>query len=92
MWGTVVLAIVIVIAGGIAWWLARGCVVTMIGATGAVLGGLASLGCLVAMLDPDAALQRGCDPHRRIRRLAARVGARRRHARSAVRAVADAGR
>ena len=56
MWGTVVMAIVIVIAGGIAWWLAHGCVVTMIGAAGAVVGGLASLGCLVVVLDPDAAL------------------------------------
>lgn len=51
------LAIVLVVAGGIAWWLARGCVLTMVGATGAIIGGVMSLGALVVLLDPDAALR-----------------------------------
>ena len=49
------LAIVLVIAGGIAWWLARGCVLTIVGATGAIIGGVMSLIALVVLLDPDAA-------------------------------------
>jgi hypothetical protein len=57
MWGAVVLAIVLVIAGGIAWWLARGCVLTMVGATGAIVGGVMSLIALVVLLDPDAGLR-----------------------------------
>jgi uncharacterized membrane protein len=57
IWGAVVLAIVLVIAGGIAWWLARGCVLTIIGATGAVLGGLVALISLVLLLDPDVGLR-----------------------------------
>ncbi|WP_341997343.1 hypothetical protein MRBLWH7_003791 [Microbacterium sp. LWH7-1.2] len=57
IWGAVVLAIVLVIAGGIAWWLARGCVLTMIGATGAVIGGVMSLIALVVLLDPDVGLR-----------------------------------
>jgi len=57
MWGAVVLAIVLVIAGGIAWWLARGCVLTMIGATGAILGGVVSLIALAVLLDPDVGLR-----------------------------------
>ncbi|MDQ7879584.1 hypothetical protein Q9R08_16455 [Microbacterium sp. QXD-8] len=57
IWGAVVLAIVLVFAGGIAWWLARGCVLTMIGATGAVVGGVLSLIALVVLLDPDAGLR-----------------------------------
>ncbi|MGL4257098.1 MAG: hypothetical protein ACRCSL_12250 [Microbacterium sp.] len=56
VWGTVVLAIVLVIAGGIAWWLARGCALTRIGALGAVLGGVVALGALAMVLDTDAAL------------------------------------
>ena len=32
MWGAVVMSVAVIIAGGIAWWLARGCVVTIIGA------------------------------------------------------------
>ncbi|MET0782558.1 MAG: hypothetical protein ABWZ16_13710 [Microbacterium sp.] len=57
MWSAVVMSIAVVVAGGIAWWLARGCVVTIIGAAGAILGGLASLGCLVVLIDPDIALR-----------------------------------
>lgn len=57
IWGAVVLAIVLVFAGGIAWWLARGCMLTMIGAAGAVIGGLAALIALVVLLDPDTALR-----------------------------------
>lgn|GEM_PF-2754938 len=57
IWGAVVLAIVLVIAGGIAWWLARGCVLTMIGATGAIVGGVVSLIVLVVLLDPEAGLR-----------------------------------
>ena len=51
------LAIVLVIAGGIAWWLARGCVLTIIGATGAILGGLVALISLVLLLDPEIGLR-----------------------------------
>jgi hypothetical protein len=57
IWGAVVLAIVLVIAGGIAWWLARGCVLTMIGATGAIVGGVVSLISLAVILDLDAGLR-----------------------------------
>ncbi|SFS15758.1 hypothetical protein SAMN04487846_3170 [Microbacterium sp. cf046] len=57
LWSAVVLSIAVVVAGGIVWWIARGCVVTIIGAAGAILGGLASLGCLVAMLDQDVSLR-----------------------------------
>lgn len=57
MWGAVVLAIVLVIAGGIAWWLARGCTLTIIGAAGAVLGGVVSLVSLAVLLDTEAALR-----------------------------------
>lgn len=51
------LAIVLVIAGGIAWWLARGCVLTKIGATGAIVGGVLSLIALVLLIDLDAGLR-----------------------------------
>ena len=51
------LAIVLVIAGGIAWWLARGCTLTRIGAAGAVIGGVVSLMSLAALLDTDASLR-----------------------------------
>jgi hypothetical protein len=54
IWGAVVLAIVLVIAGGISWWLARGCMLTIVGATGAIIGGVMSLIALVVLLDPDA--------------------------------------
>jgi hypothetical protein len=57
MWGAVVMSVAVIIAGGIAWWLARGCVVTIIGAAGAILGGLASLACLVVLIDLDTALR-----------------------------------
>ena len=57
IWGAMVLAIVLVIAGGIAWWLAHGCALTRIGAVGAVIGGLASLLSLAVLIDPDAALR-----------------------------------
>jgi hypothetical protein len=57
IWGAVVLAIVLVIAGGIAWWLARGCVLTIVGATGAIVGGVVSLIALVVLLDLDAGLR-----------------------------------
>lgn len=57
IWGAVVLAIVLVIAGGIAWWLARGCVLTMIGATGAIVGGVMSLVALAVLLDLDTGLR-----------------------------------
>lgn len=56
VWGTVVLAIVLVFAGGLAWWLARGCALTRIGALGAVLGGVVALVALAMMLDTDTAL------------------------------------
>lgn len=51
------MAIVLVLAGGIAWWLARGCRLTMIGGTGAVIGGVVSLISLAVLLDTDAALR-----------------------------------
>lgn len=57
LWSAVILSIAVVIAGGIAWWLARGCVVTIVGAIGAVVGGLAALACLVFIVDPDVALR-----------------------------------
>ena len=57
IWGAVVLAIVLVIAGGIAWWLARGCMLTRIGATGAIFGGVLSLIALVVLLDSEAGLR-----------------------------------
>lgn len=57
IWGAVVFAIVLVFAGGVAWWLARGCVLTMIGATGAILGGVVLLISLAVLLDPEAALR-----------------------------------
>ncbi|GAA2009734.1 hypothetical protein GCM10009739_22050 [Microbacterium ulmi] len=52
-----VFAIALVVAGIVAWWLARGCVVTRVGAVGAVLGGVLSLGGLVLLIDPDAAFR-----------------------------------
>lgn len=57
IWGAAVLAIVVILAGGVAWWLARGCVVTIIGAAGAVVGGVIALGVLPVMLDFDMALR-----------------------------------
>lgn len=57
IWGAVVFAIVLVFAGGVAWWLARGCVLTMIGATGAIIGGVVSLISLAVLLDPEAGLR-----------------------------------
>ncbi|MHC2998240.1 hypothetical protein [Microbacterium sp. HJ5] len=57
VWGAVVLALVLVTAGGIAWWLARGCKLTMVGAVGAVTGGVVSLVCLAVLLDTDASLR-----------------------------------
>jgi len=56
-WGAVAFAVVLVIAGGIAWWLARGCVFTMIGATGAIVGGLAALFSVVLLIDPESAFR-----------------------------------
>ncbi len=57
IWGAVVFAIVLVFAGGVAWWLARGCVLTMIGATGAIVGGVVSLISLAVLIDPEAGLR-----------------------------------
>lgn len=57
IWGAVVLAIVLVLAGGIAWWLARGCKLTMVGAAGAIVGGVVALVSLLVLLDPDVALR-----------------------------------
>ena len=57
IWGAATMAIVLVIAGGIAWWLAHGCALTRIGAIGAVLGGLLALGTLAVTLDFDSALR-----------------------------------
>ena len=57
IWGAAVMAIVLIFAGGIAWWLARGCKLTMTGAAGAVVGGVIALGSLAVMLDFDAALR-----------------------------------
>ena len=56
LWSAVILSIAVIVAGGIVWWLAKGCVVTLIGAVGAILGGLAALGCLVVLIDLDTAL------------------------------------
>ncbi|WP_169581378.1 MULTISPECIES: hypothetical protein [Microbacterium] len=57
VWGAAVLALVIVAAGAIAWWLARGCRLTRIGAAGAMLGGVVSLVAVAAVLDTDASLR-----------------------------------
>jgi len=57
LWSAVILSIAVIVAGGIVWWLAKGCVVTVIGAAGAIVGGLASLGCVVVMIDLDSALR-----------------------------------
>ena len=57
IWGAAVMAIVLILAGGLAWLLARGCVLSMIGAIGAVVGGVIALGSLAVMLDFDAALR-----------------------------------
>lgn len=57
LWSAVVLSIAVLVAGGIVWRLARGCVVTLIGASGAILGALASLCCLVVIADTDTALR-----------------------------------
>jgi hypothetical protein len=57
LWSAVILSIAVIVAGGIVWWLAKGCVVTLIGAAGAILGGLAALGCLVVLIDLDSALR-----------------------------------
>lgn len=57
IWGAVVFAIVLVFAGGLAWWLARGCVLTIVGATGAILGGVVALISLAVLLDPEAGLR-----------------------------------
>ena len=57
MWGAVVMAIVLIVAGGITWWIANGCKVAIIGAVGAILGGLAALACLAILIDPEAALR-----------------------------------
>jgi hypothetical protein len=56
VWGAAVLAIVLILAGGLAWWLARGCTLTRIGAAGAVIGGVVSLMALAIVFDTDAAL------------------------------------
>ncbi len=57
IWGAATMAIVLVIAGGLAWWLAHGCALTRVGAIGAVLGGLFALGTLAVTLDFDSALR-----------------------------------
>lgn len=57
IWAAAIIALVLVVAGGIAWWLARGCIVTRIGAAGALIGGAVSMVLLAALLDPDAALR-----------------------------------
>lgn len=57
IWGSVVLAIVVVVAGGIAWWLARGCKLTIVGATGAILGGVISLISLAVLIDLEVGLR-----------------------------------
>jgi hypothetical protein len=57
LWSAVVMSIAVIFAGGITWWLAKGCVVTLVGAAGAILGGLAALGCLVVIIEPDVALR-----------------------------------
>ncbi len=69
IWGAAVMAIVVIIAGGIAWWLARGCVLTTIGAVGAVVGGVIALGTLAVTLDFDvraARVGRADDPGGRV--------------------------
>ena len=57
VWGAVALAIVLIVAGGIAWWLARGCRLTITGAAGAVAGGVMSLVALTVLLDTDLSLR-----------------------------------
>ena len=57
VWGAVALAIVLIVAGGIAWWLARGCRLTITGAAGAVAGGVMSLIALTVLLDTDLSLR-----------------------------------
>jgi len=57
MWGAVVMAIVLIVAGGITWWIANGCTVAIVGAVGAILGGLAALACLAILIDPEMALR-----------------------------------
>lgn len=57
VWAAVIISLVIVLAGAIAWWLANGCHLTRVGAAGALVGGVASLITLAALLDPDAALR-----------------------------------
>jgi len=57
MWGAVVMAIVLIVAGGITWWIANGCTVAIVGAIGAILGGLAALACLAILIDPETALR-----------------------------------
>ena len=57
IWGAAVMAIVLIFAGSLAWFLARGCKLTMTGAVGAVVGGVIALGALAIMLDFDAALR-----------------------------------
>ncbi|MBP1076458.1 hypothetical protein JOD63_000426 [Microbacterium terrae] len=57
MWGSITMAIAIVIAGGITWWLAKGCAVTLTGAAGGILGGVAALLALALLVDPDVAFR-----------------------------------
>lgn len=57
MWSAVFFAIALIFAGGVAWWLGRGCAVTITGAVGAIVGGVGSVLCLSLILDPDAAMR-----------------------------------
>ena len=61
IWGAAVMAIVFIIAGGIAWWLAHGCALTSDRRDRRVLGGLLALGCLAVLLDFETALRVSAD-------------------------------
>ncbi|MEZ3160599.1 hypothetical protein AB1K54_08605 [Microbacterium sp. BWT-B31] len=57
IWNAIAFALVLIAAGGITWWLAKGCVVTRVGAGGAIVGSLLALGSLLVLLDIDAAMR-----------------------------------
>jgi len=57
IWSAIAFAIVLVIAGGITWWLAKGCIVTIVGAVGAIVGSLLALGSLLLLLDVETAMR-----------------------------------
>lgn len=56
VWAVVTLSIALVFAGAIAWWIGQDCIVTIIGACGAVLAGAVAVVTLAASVDPTAAM------------------------------------